>query len=246
MENLSQGTPSFTAEEERQFVEFKKQKKIEEAAAKVEKIECDCLSPYVERTKLKTLCKEANGYAVGAIVVPPALVKLCVSFLGRDPKTALIAAISYPDGGDVTEIKCRAAKMAVKDGVDEVEVYAPCFAIKDGNFAYFKRECKKLKKAVKHRAVRVAFNVDVISSQELVKSCIIAADAGINCIRLCGGVDGELLQKIKSVVKDRCLFKFDGGENLISFDGALNDGASKVCCKNAIDLARLIVSEAKK
>jgi deoxyribose-phosphate aldolase len=197
MENLSNDTKSLTSIDEEQFVQFKQQKKMQEAAANVQKMECDCLSPYIERSALKSLCRDANACALGAVVVPPLLVKQCVSFLGRDPKTSLIAAISYPDGGDVTEVKCKAVKRAVKDGVDEVEVCAPHFAIKDGAFSYFKRECKKLKKAAKHRALRVVLNAGLLNKQELSKACQIAADVGVNLIRLCGNVEGDVLDKVK-------------------------------------------------
>ena len=71
--------------------------------------------------------------------------------LGKDPQTSLIACISSPHGGDTTEIKVKAIKDAVKNGVDEVEVTAPIAYVKDANWGYVKRELKKLKGAYKHR-----------------------------------------------------------------------------------------------
>ena len=138
--------------EDEQYREFKRIKRIEEAKASVLKIECDCLAPTVDRAYLKEICRDANTVELGSIVVFPAHVKSCVSFLGKDPKVSLIAAISYPCGADATEIKVAAVKRAVKDGVDEAEVSAPVSYIKDGNWGYVKREFKKVKKAGKNRA----------------------------------------------------------------------------------------------
>jgi hypothetical protein len=45
--------------------------------------------------------------------------------------------------------------------------------------------------------------------------------------------------------REMCLIK-SNGENVAGFENALNLGAAKVACKNAVELARLILSEANK
>ncbi|MGN1372904.1 MAG: hypothetical protein ACI4VK_02515, partial [Candidatus Coproplasma sp.] len=156
--------------EREEFEEFKRANRIKEAKATALKIELDCLSPTCDKAYLKDICRRANVQEIGALVVYPAYVKACVSYLGVDPKVSLISTISYPHGGDTTEIKACAVKRAVKDGVDEVEVCAPTALIKDGNFQYFKRECKKLKKSAKTRALRVVFDCNALNENELIKA----------------------------------------------------------------------------
>jgi deoxyribose-phosphate aldolase len=232
-------------QDEKEFKEFKRLKRIEEAKALIARIECDSLSSCTDKPTLKGLCKQLNKIGAGAIVVLPSMVKPCVSFLGEDPACALIAAISYPHGGDVTETKVAAVKRAVKDGVDEVEVYAPLAIIKDGNTSYFKRECKKLKKAAKTRAVRMVFDCDLLTEGELVKACIICADCGIDLIRLDNCVDTGLLARVKSAVKDRCLFKAGGCENFADFQQWVVVGANSVCVSQPESMASLIMSNAQ-
>ena len=230
--------------EENEYKEFKRMKREEEAKANVSKIECDCLSPYSDKTHLKETCKNADRLALGAIVVYPAFVKSCASFLGKDPKCSLIAAISYPHGLDVTEIKVQAVKQAVRDGVDEVEVCAPIQLIKEGNLYYFKRECKKLKRAAKNRAVRIVFECSLLNTPELAKACATAADAGVHCVRL-NGADSETVSAIKQAVRGKCLIKTDGVETFQSFASACVMGADYVSSKNACDLASLIMRQAE-
>lgn len=230
--------------EEEQFKEFKRQKRKEEAAANVARIECDCLSANLDKTALRELCRTANSLCLGGIIVSPSVVRACVTFLGSDPQTSLIAAISSPVGGDTTEGKVAAVKRAIKDGVDETEVWAPLFFIKEGNFVYLKKECKKLRKASHNRAIRIVLDCVVLREQEIVKACTTIADAGINCIRL-NGADGELVAKIKAAVKGKCLVKCDGGETLAAFTNLTVMGADYVSSSSACELANFILKQAE-
>lgn len=227
-----------------EFEEFKRANRIKEAKATALKIELDCLTPVCDRAYLKDICRRANMQEIGAIVVYPAFVKACVSYLGADPKVSLISAISHPHGGDTTEIKCTAVKRAVKDGVDEVEVSAPTSLIKDGNFQYFKRECKKLKKSARTRALRVVFDCNTLNENELIKAAQTAADAGVNCIRL-SGADSELINLVKSRLKGKCLIKADGAQEVSSFISFCNVGADAVSCPRALDVAAYLLNTAQ-
>lgn len=244
MEDLVTENQNINVSEEEQFKEFRRMKRLEEAAANVAKLECDCLSTNVDKTSLRELCRAANTIKLGAIVVRPAVVKACVAFLGKDPQVSLIAAISSPDGGELTEVKVLAVKRAIKDGVDETEVYAPTFFIKEGNFAYLKKECKKLAKASRTRALRIVLDCAALREQEVLKAAATIADTGVNCIRL-SGADGDLLSKVKTAVKGKCLLKCDGADNLSSFVNLTVMGADCVSAKSACELANLILKQAE-
>lgn len=230
--------------EDAQFREFKRAKKIEETKASLLKIESDCLSPFVDKTVIREACKSASAAGIGAIVVFPSFVKACVSFLGKDPQVSLIAAVCYPYGGEVTEIKTAAVKRAVRDGVDEVEVCAPTAFIKDGNWAYLKKECKKLKKAAKSYALRIVFDCSLIGEKELLKACSIAAEAGVNCLRL-NNADGELISKVKAALKGKSQIKADKCESAMAFANLILMGADTVSCTSAVELASYLIKEAE-
>lgn len=241
---MQDGTANLALTEEEQFKEFKRVKRIDEAKASVLKIELDCLSPYTDKASLKETCRSANALAIGAIVVFPSYVKACVNALGKDPQVSLIAAVSYPYGEEMTEVKAAAVKRAVKDGVDEVEVCAPTAFLRDGNLAYFKKECKKLKKAAKTSALRVTLDCSILTEKELLKAAVTAAEADVNCLRL-NGADGELVSKIKSAVKGRCLIKAEKADGIGAFSSLCNMGADTVACTQAVSLAQYILKEAE-
>ncbi len=230
--------------EERQYKDYQRAKRVEEARAEVSKMEYDCMQAYSDKAFLKETCKTANYLGLGAMIVYPAYVKQCVSFLGKDPKVALIAAVSYPHGMDVTEIKVRAVKRAVSDGVDEVEVYAPMPLIKDGNWMYFKRECKKVRKAGKTRSVRIVIDCTQLSEKELIKACACAADAKVACIRL-NGAGGQTVSRVKTALKGKCLIKAEKAETASQFLNLCAMGADYVSCVSPCDLADFTLKQAE-
>ena len=242
MQEANEQTISTNVDE--QYKEFKRIKRMEEAKASVAKIECDCLSSFTDKISLKETCKTANALGIGAVVVFPSYVKACVSYLGKDPQTALIAAISYPFGEETTDVKVAAVKRAVKDGVDEVEVSAPMAFLKDGNWSYFKKECKKIKKAARMRAVRVAINCSLLNEKELIKACVTAADAGINCLRL-NSADGETISMVKTALKGKSLLKAERAENASAYANLCVMGADVVSCTSATELANYLLRQAE-
>lgn len=239
------GKVDLSETEMQQFNEYKRKLNVQAAEAQVGKIECDLLDATVSKTTLKKACQEANALKLGAICVLPNAVRLCANMLGANPQTSLIACVSYPHGGDVTKIKVKAAKEAIRDGVDEVEVTVPIACIKDGDWGYVKREFKDLKKATKKRALRINVESDLLTPVELTKVCTVAADCGITSIRVSSfygtGFKADVITAVKNAVKDKCTVKADGVATLGDVETAFNMGAGIVGSKNALDIAHLVL-----
>ncbi len=217
-------------EEKLRFEEFKRKINGEAARAQVGKLEYTLTEASSDKAVIRRACQDATLLGLGAVCVLPALVKPCVSFLGADPQVSLIACISYPHGGDSTKIKVAAVKQAIKDG----------------NWNYVKREFKKLKSASKGRGIRINLESVLLTEQELVKVCNIAAAVGITALRTDsgfygGGFDAEIVSRIKAAVKDKCTVKADNVNTLTEMQTAVDMGAGVIGSKNAVDLARLIL-----
>ena len=237
-------TSSMNAEELAQFEQFKKLKLLEQTRVRISKVECDCLCPTATRAQLKNLCREAERLSLGGIVVFPAYVKPCVAYLGSDPSCSLVAAISYPHGGDSTEGKVAAVRRAVKDGVDEVEVCASSAALIDGNMSYFKRECKKLVRAARQRALRLVLDCAILTERDIVRACNCAADCGVSVIRLVNVSGLTLLTSAKSALRDRCLLKSDG-QTVPEMSEAEALGVSLINCDKAIEICSQMLKDLK-
>ena len=234
----------------RQFNDYKRKLNLQAAQAQVGKIEYSLTDATVDKAILKKACQEANTLKLGGICVLPNAVRMCANMLGHNPQTSLIACISFPHGGDSTKIKVKAVKEAIKDGVDESEVTVPVACIKEGDFGYVKREFRALKKAAKKSAFRINIESNLLTSAEITKVCTLAVDCGITSIRTSSGFYGsgfnaETITAIKNTVKDKCTIKADGVSTLGDAEAALDVGASIIGCKNAADLARLVLKAAE-
>ncbi len=213
------------------FSQFRKKINLDASRAQVKKLEYNLCDPSYGLNVLKSACADAVSLGIGGVCVLPAFVKQCASFLGAQTsrKSRLIACVGYPAGGDVTAIKVKAAKRAVKDGADEQEVTVPVAHIRDGNFAY------------------VNVGNSLLTKQEIVKVCAIAADCGVNSVKVSSGTlsgvnDMEIFADVKSAVKDKCNIKAEGVATVLEMSGAIDMGAGTLGSKNAADVARTILA----
>jgi len=231
------------------YAQFRRKINLEASRAQVKKLEYNLCDAAAGLNILKSACADANSLGLGGVCVMPAFVKQCAACLGTQRKSRLIACISYPQGGDCTAIKVKAVKRAIKEGADEVEVTVPVAHIRDGNFAYVRREFKKLRSASKKRALRIDAECALLTKKEIIKVCLIAADCGINSVKTSSGAIGgnelEIISDIKSAVKDKCGIKAEGVATVLEMSSAIDMGASVIGSRNAADVARMILASAE-
>ncbi len=237
--------------EARLYEEFRRKINLQAAYAQIKKIEYNLADITTGLSALKSACTDATNLQLGGVCVAPSFVKPCSVFLGAAAKrkSSLIACISYPNGGDTTEIKVKAVKRAIKDGADEVEVTAPIAQIRDGNFQYVKRELKKLRRAVKNRSLRISADCSLLTKHDIMRLSIIAAECHVNSVKTSsggyGGEEGQTIADVRSAVKDKCTIKAEGVSSVTELSEAVDMGAGVVGSKNAPSVARYILAAAK-
>lgn len=242
---------TFKTNEQTLYEDFKRRINLQAAYAQIKKIEYNLSDITTGLSTLRTACTDATTLQLGGVCVAPSFVKACSIFLGfgAQRKSSLIACISYPNGGDTTDIKVKAVKQAIKDGADEVEVTAPIAQIRDGNFQYVKRELKKLRRATKNRSLRISAECSLLSKHDIMRLCIIAAECRVNSVKAVSGGYGDeeskTIAEIRSAVKDKCTIKAEGVSSVTELSAAVDMGAGVVGSKNAPAVARYILAAAK-
>lgn len=242
---LETQTAPISQNEKLLYREFRKKINSEAARAQIKKLEYDLADVKAGLNFLKTACGDANSLGLGGVCVLPCFVRQCSAMLGEERKAGLVACIGAPHGGDVTDIKVKAIKRAIKDGADEVEVTAPTAHVREGNYAYVKREFKKLRSAAKRKSLRIDLECTLLTREEIMRTCTLAADCGINSLRLSGGNCAEWLADVKSAVKDRCTIKAEGIATVLEMSSSVDMGATVIGSKNAADVARAILTAAE-
>lgn len=232
------------------YAQFRRKINGEAARSQVRKLEYDLADATLGSGALKTACADAAALGLGALCVLPSWVRFCANCLGVQRKSSLVACISYPHGGETTEIKVKAVKRALADGADEAEVTIPVAQVREGNYSYLRRELKKLKRACRSKALRIDAECGLLSEQQIAKVCAVAAECGVNSVKTSSGAFGggneiDMINKVKSAVKDRCTVKAQGVATILEMSGAIDAGASVIGSKNAAAVARAIIDSAE-
>lgn len=238
-------TAQISPNEKLLYSQFRRKINNEAARAQIRKLEYDLADEKAGLNYLKTACADANSLGLGAVCALPCFIKQCAAYLGAQRKCSLVACIGAPRGGDVTEIKVKAVKRAVKDGADEAEVTAPTAHIREGNFSYVRKEFKKLRSATKNKSLRIDLQCNMLTVEEIKRTCLIATECRVNSVRLSGVNGVERIADVKAAVKDKCTIKSEGVATVLEMSSSIDMGATVVGSKNAADVARAIMTAAE-
>lgn len=203
-------------EERREFEEFKRQKKIEEIRRLLQTIDHTMLKQTATSADIRKLCDEAKEYGFHSVCVQPVYVAACRDFLRDAPQVKIACVVGFPMGENLTKTKVYETKQAVKDGADEIDMVICISAVKNGSFAYVRREIKKVVRAARGRAVKVIIETSLLTRDEMVRAAVCARDAGAAFVKTSTGYFGEGaraedVRLLKETVGSACSVKASGG-----------------------------------
>ena len=175
------------------------------------------LKAYATRADFEKLCKEARelGTAMGAI--NSAQVRVCKELLkGCDVHVG--AAISFPLGQTVLEIKVEETKKAIQDGSDEIDYVINIGEAKMGHWDYIEEEMRQITEICRaHKVIsKVIFENCYLEKEEIKKLAEIAKKVKPDYIKTStgfgtGGATLEDVRLMKETVGDDVKVKAAGG-----------------------------------
>ena len=180
-------------------------------------IESTNLNPTVTGQDIDLLINEAKELKVFGVCVPPFWVKRASRELeGSD--LSLITVIGFPLGYQMTETKIEEAKLALRDGANELDLVMNVSAFKDG-MPWPKIEFAKMSKlAHDHEApLKVIIEVGYLSDEEIIKAAKLCADAGVDFVKTStgfapnGSVTEQHVRLMREVLPSNVGIKASGG-----------------------------------
>lgn len=209
---LPEGSLEISADERAEFEEFRRQKKLLEMRRLLRMIDHTLLKQTATRTDIKNLCDEAREYGFYSVCVQPVYVAACCEFLKNSPNIKIACVVGFPMGENKTETKVYETKRAIADGADEIDMVACISAIKNGNYAYVRREIKQIVKAAKGSPVKVILETSLLTRDETVRAALCARDAGAAFVKTSTGYFGEGakaedVKLLKQTVEGKCRVK---------------------------------------
>ena len=208
-------------------------------------IESTNLKPTVTGKEIDALVNEAKELNVFGVCVPPFWVKRASREIG-DSDPSLVTVIGFPLGYQMTETKVEEARLALRDGANELDLVMNISAFKDG-MSWPKIEFSKLSKlAHEHEAMlKVIIEVAYLSDEEIVQAARLCADAGVDFVKTSTGFapDGNVkehhIKLLREVLPSSVGIKASGGiktrEQAVSL---INAGADRLGTSSAYQIIK--------
>lgn len=195
------------------------------------------------KDKIKKLCDEAKEYNFASVCVNSCWVKYCAEEL-KDSPVNVCTVVGFPLGAMVTRAKAYEAKCAVEDGADEVDMVINIGALHDRDYALIEDDIKEVKKACGDKLLKVIIEACLLSDEEKVKACELAAAAGADYVKTSTG-----FSKSGATVEDVALMRKTVGDKLgVKAAGGIRDsetakamiaaGASRLGCSAGIAIMK--------
>ena len=208
-------------------------------------IEHTILKPDTTTEQVKELCQEAIDYNFVGVCVPPFFVKTAANYL-QDHTTKVVTVVGFPMGYDSIPSKVEAAKRAIDDGADEIDMVINIAAVKDANWSHVSNDIDSIATSVhlKGKVIKVILETGLLSIAEIKKLCEICNKIGVNYVKTSTGVNAggatiEMVQYLKENVKDSIKIKASGGIRTEEFANQLIEaGASRLGTSSGIKIVK--------
>jgi deoxyribose-phosphate aldolase len=186
-------------------------------------------------------CRQAREYGFASVCVNPCHVSLVRKELqGSGVKVCTV--IGFPLGADSSGTKAFAAKAAVKDGADEIDMVINIGAVKDGDFVYVEKDIREVVESSGDALVKVIIETCYLTDEEKVLACKAAVNAGAQYVKTStgfgtAGATADDVRLMKKAVGEGIGVKASGG--IRSFEKALemvNAGADRIGTSSGIKI----------
>ncbi len=210
-------------------------------------LRADAVALDVER-----LCREAAQYHFATVCVFPHFVPLAHGLL-RSADVKVCSVISFPFGADVPKVKVLAAKEAVADGADEIDVVINVQAMLSGEFSLVRDELASVVRAVRMRAVnsgrghvtvKAILETCYLSAKLKKLACKICEQAGVDYAKTStgcgpGGATVQDVELLRDCLDEHIGVKASGGiRTMHDVELMLNAGASRIGTSSGVAIIK--------
>jgi len=164
--------------------------KINNAEELANKIDYTNLNNLSKKEDIDYLVKKANEYKFYSVVVSPYYVKYTKELL-KDSAVKLTTVAGFPLGFSTPKTKKKEAKIAIKNGIDELDMVANIQALKTKDYDTVTQEIEKVKKVCNEKILKVIIEAELLNDEEIVKISEIIANSGGDYIKTSTGMSGQ-------------------------------------------------------
>lgn len=152
------------------------------------------LEPEKTLSQLEELCSQAMESGYAAVAVMPSRVAQAAKLL-KGSKVRVCVALGFPLGMTTPEVKAFEAAQAIDNGAMDVDMVMNIGAMKDKDYDLVYRDIRGVVDAAKAKkpgvVVKVILETCLLTDEEKVKACEIAAKAGADYVKTSTGFNAD-------------------------------------------------------
>jgi deoxyribose-phosphate aldolase len=189
--------------------------------------------------EIRQLCEDALKFNTASVCIPPCYV---APVRKAFPALNICTVIGFPLGYDVTTTKLSAARSAMEDGADELDMVVNISDVKNGEFDRAEDEIAAMKEVAGDRILKVITETCYLTMQEKISLCHAVTSAGADYIKTSTGFGtaGATMEDVilfKAHIGANVKIKAAGGirtrEDMVAF---LEAGCSRLGTSSAVKL----------
>jgi deoxyribose-phosphate aldolase len=184
--------------------------------------------------QVRLICQEAAKHHFASVCINPCWVSLATRML-KDTTVKVCTVIGFPLGANHSKTKAYEARLAVREGADEVDMVLNVGAALDGDWARVETDIRSVVEAVDRKTVtKVILETCLLNDEQIVKSSLMARKAGADFVKTStgfssGGATPEHVALMRRVVGAGMGVKASGGvRSLNDAVGMIESGADRL------------------
>ena len=207
-------------------------------------LEHTLLKPEATKEQIIALCNEAKEYQLGGVCINACHIRTAAELL-QNSGVKIVTVVGFPLGADRSEVKALAAKLAIADDADEIDMVINIGALKDGNYELVEQDIRAVVEASAKHNVKVIIEACLLTDAEKVKACELIAKAGAAFVKTSTGFSsgGATVHDVKLLAQEAEKYglgvKAAGGiRNLATVRAMLAAGASRIGTSGGAAIAK--------
>ena len=200
------------------------------------------------RDQITKLCEEAKQYGFASVCVNPTWVKYAAELL-EGAESVVCTVIGFPLGANTPAVKAFETKDAIANGAGEIDMVINIGAMKNGEFDLVREDIKAVVDAANGTLVKVIIETSLLTDEEKVKACELAALAGADFVKTStgfstGGATAEDIALMRKTVGPEIGVKASGGvRSLEDMKLMVENGATRIGASSGVAIMNGLTSE---
>ena len=207
-------------------------------------LEHTLLKPEATKEQIIALCNEAKEYQLGGVCINACHIQTAAKIL-QGSGVKIVTVVGFPLGADHSEVKALAAKLAIADGADEIDMVINIGALKGGDYKLVEKDIRAVVEASEKHNVKVIIEACLLTDAEKIKACELIAKAGAAFVKTSTGFSsgGATVHDVQLLAQEAKKYglgvKAAGGiRNLATVRAMLGAGASRIGTSGGTAIAK--------